>query len=178
MADALRNRLSQVNWGRNELGLPLFSDNQEFQSPKSKTEDNLINGNAFNINQGHLRTNVANENKIERPETPHSILNIENYSSSRPLLHSQRDLPSTSSNIDRDENKYKRKTPQEIFNRWTRRMYSPSARPPWRRTWFLVLSGFVIFSTIIYLMYVFGRRSGSVDDMLDMKNNPNLHYEK
>lgn len=59
---------------------------------------------------GHHRTNVSE--KVFRAESPHSILNIE----SRPLL---RENPIGRSS-DRDENKYKRKTPQEIFSRWSR----------------------------------------------------------
>lgn len=180
----MRNRLSQVNWGRNELGLPLFSDSQEFPPQKQQIDESASsNGDAlvFSMNQSqvhHLRTNITNESKVERPELPHSVLNIENYSSTRPLLHASRDQQTFT--VDRDDNKYKRKTPrlQEIFSRWSRRLYSPAARPPWRRTWFLVLSGFVIFTTIIYLMYVFGRSGTGIDEMLDMKNNPNLHYEK
>lgn len=50
--------------------------------------------------------------KVFRPESPHSILNIE----SRPLL---REAPIGRA-ADRDDNKYKRKTPQEIFSRWSR----------------------------------------------------------
>lgn len=65
----------------------------------------------MNINNASLhRTNVPE--KVFRPESPHSILNIE----SRPLL---REGPIGRS-ADRDENKYKRKTPQEIFSRWSR----------------------------------------------------------
>jgi hypothetical protein len=181
VADALRHRLSQVNWGRNELGLPLFTDTVEYSSPSpAPSNDGVANGAVVfkNVSQGqghHLRTNITTENKVlERSESPHSVLNIENYSSSRPLLQ-QREPTS----VDRDENKYKRKTPQEIFSRWSRRLYSPAARPPWRRTWFIVLMGFLIFFSIIYLMYVFGRHHGysEENDMLAMKNNPNLHYE-
>lgn len=170
VADSLRSRLSQVNWGRNELGLPLFSDNQEFPPPL-QSEEAVKQPVAFTANANqvhHLRTNVVTEN---RPESPHSVLNIENYSSSRPLLQQREPLT-----LDRDENKYKRKSPQEIFNRWSRRFYSPAARPPWRRTWFVVVMGFSIFFLVIYLMYVFGR-SGDEDGHLAMKNNPNLHYE-
>lgn len=65
---------------------------------------------ANGLASGLHRTNVPE--KVFRPESPHSILNIE----SRPLL---REGPIGRS-ADRDDNKYKRKTPQEIFSRWSR----------------------------------------------------------
>lgn len=82
-------------------------------------------------------------------------------SSRRPLLPRQSPIGGT----DRDENKYARRTPAEIFSRWSRRFYAPSSRPPWRRTWFLVLSGVLAFVVLIYLMALFGR--GGSDDSLD-----------
>lgn len=96
-------------------------------------------------------------------------------SSRRPLLPRQSPIGGT----DRDDNKYQRRTPAELFSRWTRRFYAPSSRPPWRRTWFLVLSGIVAFIMFVYLMALLGRGSGN--DSLDSSwNNPNPnpnHYE-
>jgi hypothetical protein len=160
--------LNQVGWGRNELALPQFSDSPEFPPSDSipKKSDEVVKNSTFEGNQeqrqGHLRTNVVTEN---RPQD--SVLNIENYSSSRPLLQQRETVT-----LDRDENKYKRKSPQEIFNRWSRRLYSPAARPPWRRTWFIVSMGFSIFFLVIYLMYVFGRTGSD-----GQKPDPNLHYD-
>lgn len=98
-------------------------------------------------------------------------------SSRRPLLPRQSPIGGT----DRDENKYARRTPAEIFSRWSRRFYAPSSRPPWRRTWFLVLSGILAFVVLIYLMAVFGR-GGSQDSMDSGWDDPNpkvknSHYE-
>ncbi|CAG9807065.1 unnamed protein product [Chironomus riparius] len=172
VADALRIWLSQVNFGRNEMNLPMFSEEKEF---KSASRDDLIRSNGtssnnlsssvmnskVNIEQTQYhRTNVPE--KVFRPESPHSVLNIE----SRPLLRSGID----GRNSDRDDNKYKRKTPQEIFSRWSRQFYAPSARPPWRKKWFLGLIAFLLFILIIYVMYHFGR---SESDELD-----NFHYEE
>lgn len=134
---------------------------------------------ANNFSAG-LHRNVPE--KVFRPESPHSILNIE----SRPLL---REGPIGRS-ADRDDNKYKRKTPQEIFSRWSRyevvksvhvvqfligfhcrQFYSPAARPPWRRTWFLVMVGMFLFLSVIYLMYHYGRAPS--DDEL-----AGVHYDE
>jgi hypothetical protein len=91
-----------------------FSEEKEFAS-KSKSQESIANGSTSytstsNTNNQYHRVNVPE--KVFRPESPHSILNIE----SRPLL---REAPIGRS-ADRDENKYKRKTPQEIFARWSR----------------------------------------------------------
>lgn len=45
-----------------------------------------------------------------------------------------------------------------------RRLYSPSSRPPWRRTWFIILASIVIFILVIYIMATLGRSSTDVDD--------------
>lgn len=99
---------------------------------------------------GIHRTSV--QEKVFRPESPHSVLNI---LESRPLLR-EGPVGRSSDRNDRDDNKY-RKTPQEIFSRWSRQFYSPASRPPWRRTWFTVVFGMTIFLSVIYLMYHFGR---------------------
>jgi len=152
VADSLRIWLSQVSWGRNELNLPMFSDEKDFP-PKAKvqSQDNLATNSstAFASSSGNNLHRTSISEKVFRPESPHSILNIE----SRPLL---REGPVGRSS-DRDDNKYKRKTPQEIFSRWSRQFYSPAARPPWRRTWFVATFGVVLFVSLIYLMYHFGR---------------------
>lgn len=45
-----------------------------------------------------------------------------------------------------------------------RRLYSPSSRPPWRRTWFIILASILIFVLVIYVMATLGRSSTEVDD--------------
>lgn len=120
----------------------------------------MVNPNLGIEQQQHHRMNVPE--KVFRPESPHSVLNIE----SRPLL---REAPIGRSS-DRDDNKYKRKTPQEVFARWSRQFYAPSSRPPWKKKWFLVLIGCLMFISIIYLMYHFGRTG---DNELD-----GFHYEE
>lgn len=172
VADQLRVWLASVSWGRNEIAA--FSEEKEFIPKPSTSRENLSNGatgsftnmTTSNLNivqqqQQHHRTNV--HEKVFRPESPHSILNIE----SRPLL---REGPVGRSS-DRDDNKYKRKTPQEIFSRWSRQFYSPASKPPWKKTWFIVMSAFITFFMIVYLMYHFGR-AGS-DAEID-----NVHYEE
>lgn len=46
---------------------------------------------------------------------------------------------------------------------YCRRFYAPSSRPPWRRTWCLVLSGFVAFFFFVYVMAMLGRGTSAYD---------------
>jgi hypothetical protein len=115
------------------------------------SQENSSNGSAVVIKDSFSGIHRNVPEKVFRPESPHSILNI---LESRPLL---REGPvGRSDRNDRDDNKY-RKTPQEIFSRWSRQFYSPASRPPWRRTWFTVVVGVLLFLSVIYLMYHFGR---------------------
>uniref|UniRef100_A0A336M4K7 Zinc finger protein-like 1 homolog n=1 Tax=Culicoides sonorensis TaxID=179676 RepID=A0A336M4K7_CULSO len=165
VCEALRNRLSQVNWGRNELGLPLLSHEKLNTSSFTPTPKE-------SIAQSRKSDFIVGSEAIPRPEVAHSILNIENdiRETRRPLL--AREPPIGSS--DRDDNKYQRRTPREIFSRWSRRFYAPASRPFYRRTWFQILAGILIFIFVIYLMASIGRRTSSSNPMLDMDMNPNL----
>lgn len=99
---------------KNQIYYFKFSEEKEFPPKQLQAQEGLgVNGSAAaysNSASGHHRTNVPE--KVFRPESPHSILNIE----TRPLL---REAPIGRA-ADRDDNKYKRKTPQEIFSRWSR----------------------------------------------------------
>jgi hypothetical protein len=79
---------------------------------------------------------------------------------------------------DRDDNKYKKRTPSEIFARWSRQFYAPASKPPWRRKWFLAVAGVAVFVFIIYIMSILGRRATTDDAMLDMNLNPMLQHEE
>ncbi|XP_067618794.1 zinc finger protein-like 1 homolog [Eurosta solidaginis] len=202
VADALKSNLSQVNWGRNGLGLSLLPDEQTVTKAKSKyhgvnpiTAVGAQPASVSNMTKVHHSSSIERSkangmfsNQTMRQDSPHSVLLMDTFSppsdseahasSRRPLLPRQSPIGGT----DRDENKYKRRTPSEIFSRWSRRFYAPLSRPPWRRTWFLVLSGALTFLAVIYLMAYFGR-GGSDDALDDSWNNPNpnpkqnLHYE-
>lgn len=143
--------------------------------------DGLAGGRAIGGNGGNL---VSSK---ERPETPHSVLNLDPYvnigkhthtrgttqpwliqklfytffttfshtANSRRTTLLAREPPIGGS--DRDDNKYKRRTPKEIFSRWSRRLYAPSARPVWRKTWFLVGTGLLGFVCIVYVMATISR---------------------
>ncbi|XP_052900623.1 zinc finger protein-like 1 homolog [Anopheles moucheti] len=174
VADVLRVRLGQVNWGRNELGLPLILDDKHDKSYTEASSNPSVdlmasqNGSAMTgysdvhgmMSQGRtIGTNSTNQaSSKERPETPHSVLNLDPYvniANSRRSTLLAREPPIGGS--DRDDNKYKRRTPKEIFSRWSRRLYAPSARPVWRKTWFLFATGLLGFVCIVYVMATISR---------------------
>ncbi|XP_054733350.1 zinc finger protein-like 1 homolog [Anastrepha obliqua] len=194
VADALKTYLSQANWGRNGLGLSLLPNDQSVTNAKVKAAAAQTAA-VSNMTKVHHSSGVERSKangvfstQTMRHDSPHSVLLMDAFSppsesdvhasSRRPLLPRQSPIGGT----DRDENKYKRRTPSEIFSRWSRRFYAPSSRPPWRRTWFLVLSGVLLFLVLIYLMSIFGRGDGSnslEDSWNDPNPNPNqnMHYE-
>ncbi|XP_049288066.1 zinc finger protein-like 1 homolog [Anopheles funestus] len=172
VADVLRVRLGQVNWGRNELGLPLILDEKHDKSYTEASSNPSVdlmanqNGSAmpgYNdvhgmMSQSRGSNNTNQPSGKERPETPHSVLNLDPYvniANSRRSTLLTREPPIGGS--DRDDNKYKRRTPKEIFSRWSRRLYAPSARPVWRKTWFLFATGVLGFVCIVYVMATISR---------------------
>jgi len=168
VCEALRTKLSQVNWGRNDLGLPLLSEEKYAKFTASETTNKLKE----NIPQS--RSNaviVGSESTTVRPESAYSVLNIEeNYGSKRSLLAREPPIGAA----DRDDNKYQRRTPREIFSRWSRRFYRPTVRPFYKKTWFHIACGIFLFLLIIYLMAALGRHSSGENSMLDMNMNPNI----
>uniref|UniRef100_A0A182QUK3 Zinc finger protein-like 1 homolog n=1 Tax=Anopheles farauti TaxID=69004 RepID=A0A182QUK3_9DIPT len=181
VADVLRVRLGQVNWGRNELGLPLMLDEKHDKSFPDVSTKGLVgdlmvsagsNGGNSTMTTGYgdgssamtqnRTSGISSASQLasskERPETPHSVLNLDPYvnvANSRRATLLAREPPIGGS--DRDDNKYKRRTPKEIFSRWSRRLYAPSVRPVWRKTWFLVSTGVVGFVCIVFVMATIGR---------------------
>ncbi|XP_017475094.1 PREDICTED: zinc finger protein-like 1 homolog [Rhagoletis zephyria] len=193
VADALKAYLSQVNWGRNGLGLSLLPNDQSTTSAKVRAQvvsadaqiESVMTKVHHSSSMERSKANGVFSNQTTRHDHPHSVLLMDAFSppserdihanSRRPMLPRQPPI----GGHDRDENKYERRTPSENFSRWSRRFYAPSSRPPWRRTWFLVLSGVLAFLVLIYLMAHFGRGGddNSLDDSWNAPNPQNLHYD-
>lgn len=126
VADVLRSLLGQVNWGRSELGLPLLAG-EEHRPAVSHTSA----GNSSVRPTHSTPAFVPKHAKVVGDGAPasaaHSVLNMEAYSSGggeydgpmssrRPLL--ARAPPIGAS--DSDDNKYKKRSPAEMFRRWSR----------------------------------------------------------
>ncbi|KAH8284371.1 hypothetical protein KR018_010609 [Drosophila ironensis] len=176
VAEALKNYLAQVNWGRNGLGLALLSEEQQPAKAKAGANHASVSNmtKVHHVHHAGVERERTKQNGHEAM-SPHSVLLMDAFnppsgeyaSSRRPLLPRQPPIGGT----DRDDNKYQRRSPAELLSRWTRRWYAPSSRPPWRRTWFIVVSGMLTFVLFIYLMAWLGR--GSSDTLDDGWNNPN-----
>uniref|UniRef100_A0A182IUE4 Zinc finger protein-like 1 homolog n=1 Tax=Anopheles atroparvus TaxID=41427 RepID=A0A182IUE4_ANOAO len=199
VADVLRVRLGQVNWGRNELGLPLLLDEKRVHSKSFPiastnpvTEAPIVgmeatatpNGAAAYgvVHSGLTQTRAAGSSNAslsgkDRPDSPHSIVNLDQYvnvANSRRTTLLSREQPIGGS--DRDDNKYKRRTPHEIFSRWSRRLYAPSARPICRKYWFLVVTGLIAIVCIVYIMAEITTADRSGSDKHGFIPNRNLPH--
>lgn len=130
VADVLRSLLGQVNWGRSELGLPLLAGEQHQRQPLSQLS---ASSSSSSVRPPQLTPAfVPKHAKVVGDGAPdsaaHAVLNMEAYSSSgggeydaptssrRPLL--ARAPPIGAS--DSDDNKYKKRSPAELFRRWSR----------------------------------------------------------
>lgn len=142
MADVLRSRLGQVNWGRSELGLPLLDgektpivspqqhQTQQQQLLRQQAQQKQLqpparavaHAYASHSDSGseHANDSISTQKMGDgAPTTGHSVLNIEYdgpTSSRRPLMAR---VPPVGAN-DSDDNKYKKRSPSEIFQRWSR----------------------------------------------------------
>lgn len=126
MADVLRSLLGQVNWGRSELGLPLLAGEEHQHSGSVRPSQHLTP--AFVQKHANVSKSVSSNVGDGAPaSSAHSVLNMEAYgggggeydgptSSRRPLL--ARAPPIGAS--DSDDNKYKKRSPTEMFRRWSR----------------------------------------------------------
>jgi hypothetical protein len=84
IADHLRSRLSQVNWGRNELGMPLLADERivqganfnQFSSLEKPKSAAYSDGMTQNRNLVH---NHGINNEQSRSDSPHSVVNMDAY---------------------------------------------------------------------------------------------------
>lgn len=74
MCEALRAKLSQVNWGRNELGLPLLSD--EIVKSTYTPRETIKPAYKENVAQSRISAYIPGSEAIPKPE-PYSVLNID-----------------------------------------------------------------------------------------------------
>lgn len=184
VADALRAMLSEVNWARAGLGMPLLESSSEKQpefsypiGPRPQPEGESVapvsshKDGAIPKFSSPLATNRSSLSKDAA-----LAASMDSISSTKPLLSSA----TIDFNDDTDENKYKRRSAVTWFARWWRTTFGPTLRS--RRTsqtqkYFL---GFMIFLAIVTLLVIFHHYGRSGDDyvgdpMLDPMNNPNIH---
>lgn len=194
VADALKIHLARVNWGRNGLGLALFSKastnlKATYAAPIFHKSKNLLNS----VSDAAEQQNFTGESIADDAYSsvgmsthvyndPHSMLLINALSSGESHGSIRRPLQSRQQTIDvtyNDEMKHRRRTPAEIILRLSRRFYVPSSRSPWRRPWVVALISCLTFVTIVFILATLARQAQeSMDKNWENPNpKPNTHYE-
>ncbi|RVE63521.1 hypothetical protein OJAV_G00137140 [Oryzias javanicus] len=210
VADVLKDKLSSVNWARAGLGLPLIEDpigNTEdsshdvtdytdwstfdaqeqsnayasYSTPlapppaSAAAQDDLAglqkNGDASA--QGHAVVNFSTANTCD-------TVTIHTASSPRKIYDTRDVAHSSVTQIDFDDDKYRRRPALSWFARILKNR-SGGKRPSlsWKqRVFMLLLVGVLGFFTLIIIMAKLGRASASSDPNLDPLLNPNIRVGK
>jgi len=196
VADALRGLLTNVNWARPGLGLPLLEERNEQKpefsfvpvGPRPPPEGESVATPISSHKDGAipkfsspLATNRGSLSKD--PGYMHASIAS---SVTSPLLVNST-VSSSTINVtsdDTDENKYKRRSALTWFARWWKTTIGPSLRGSGRgratKQRYIMIGVMVLvgFFTLIAIFHYFGR-SGDENDfhgdpMLDPMNNPNI----
>lgn len=190
VADALRQKLKEVNWARAGLGLPLLDDRSERRpqepslappagprptpegggavthgTPKSYNEEVSVH-HLHSDNASHHRANLMMEQQKQSNNNPAYQTLV-----TSPLLRGDDDR-------DNDENKYKRKSALEMLVRWAKASgFLGSSRRPSKiqRFTMIALLLFLVFVTFLVIMSYWSRGADYSDPMLEPMNNPNIH---
>lgn len=203
VADELKKLLSNVNWARAGLGLPLLEEQIEKRptfnaiptGPRPTPEGESlptrgpipdgvqsvgINASSLGNNQLHPgighRTNETEEHVVQ-------------FDGSSPTSRMQsRELPTSPLLLDRDadDDKYKRRSAVSFLSRWWRSTIGPTSRGKrWSSTQRQLVIAFVVFVGFVSLMFILSHlgRNGYDSDyisdpMLDPMNNPNIHVKE
>jgi len=188
VADALRGLLSDVNWARAGLGLPLLEERREKKpefsipsGPRLPPEGESVNSNST-LKDGNMFSSISTSPMTtNRSSLSKDCALASSISSSMttPLLQK-----SSTINIgeDTDENKYKRRSALTWFARWWRNFVTPHLRSRRgnKKQQLLMIAFLVLFGlvTLIVIFHYFGRSGGEEDyrgdPMLDPMNNPNI----
>ncbi|XP_037089967.1 zinc finger protein-like 1 homolog [Pollicipes pollicipes] len=181
VADVLRAALHQVNWARAGLGLPLLDTPPSFGG-EAPTVAGAV----------PLQDQAAEPRPWDR-EPParkdSSVVQVESSSAFHRELSSaaegRRLLGETHSLLDSDstENKYRRRSALEWFQRWWRLMSGPPSRPRagaiYRRYLMVLVLVVVALVTIVSAMRWMAAGASSDDDpMFDPHFNPNVHVQE
>lgn len=176
VADALRGLLSDVNWARAGLGLPLLEERREKipefsipSGPRLPPEGESVTPNS--LKDGQVTINRSSLSKD-------AALAASSSSISAPLLQKSSTIDLGD---DTDENKYKRRSALTWFARWWRSFVSPhlrnrrgSKKQQLLMFAFLAIFGLVTFFVILHYFGRSGDDDYQGDPMLDPMNNPNI----
>ncbi|XP_014662008.1 PREDICTED: zinc finger protein-like 1 [Priapulus caudatus] len=198
IADQLRNMLSQVNWSRVGLGLPLIDEPQEQRlaakadlQPPTQTSSAAVAGTAsvadlhpssdsYAFHQDHSSVVDVGDATGSHDRTEHRPLLAANSSPRRVFdSTSGHETMATGSLFDVDDNKYKRRSAMELFGRWfkSRSTSRRNVRDPnamYKKFAFIVVAAMVGLLTLLLVMNRLGRSGDNDDPLLDPMANPNI----
>uniref|UniRef100_A0A3B3UYN6 Zinc finger protein-like 1 n=1 Tax=Poecilia latipinna TaxID=48699 RepID=A0A3B3UYN6_9TELE len=190
VADVLREQLSSVNWARAGLGLPLIEEPVGVLEETTADVSDYTDWSTFD-GESIVWTHRASEN--------HSFpLNFITYllfpasvtlpthaccrspASSPRKVYDTRDVHSSVTQIDFDDDKYRRRPALGWFARILKnRTGGKKTALSWKqRVFMLLLVGVLGFFTLIIIMAKLGRASAGSDPNLDPLLNPNIRVGK
>jgi len=184
VADRLRSVLSDVNWARAGLGLPLLGELEERkpgtvpEGPRPTPEGEDVPRPGLPGGQEAKPAQQAQELGWKQQQQQETVVTFDTSTSSRRGGGEAGGLASSpliTGDPDSREEKYRRRAPTDWFIRWWRSMMKPAAQ---RRRgpagWLMV--GLLVLLALLTLVAVFSylARGGSDDPLLDPMNNPNI----
>jgi len=181
VADVLRENLQQVNWARAGLGLPLLDAPPAFLDappapPGSEPVPPLSKPHSWEREEPTVVRKDSSVVQVETGSAFHRELSGAVTGEGRRLLEDTRSLLDS----DSSENKYRRRSALEWFQRWWRLMSGPPSRPRagaiYRRYIMVLVLVVVALVTIISAMRWLSAGDDKDDDpMFDPHFNPNVH---
>lgn len=199
VADSLRRVLSEVNWARAGLGMPLLEERKEKRpefsvpaGPRPTPEgesgkglsDGILSGTVLDYSTPTSRSSISKDAaKMMMAASSPSTSVTSTLLASPTSTSSHLDM---ADDDDTDENKYKRRSAVSWFARWWRSVLGPALFGGRRRatkTQKQIMTAILVLAAIVTLIVVFSHFGRSEDEynddpMLDPLNNPNIRVGK
>lgn len=187
LADVLRLQLGNVNWSGIEFCSKMLDDNRtsqlgEISCGSSIEIFKIINSTStskenrrFKSQNEFMSSSTSNPtiDIVDLPALP-SVLHIDSHVN---VANSRRVASTTREQLvywDDDDNKYQRRAPQEIYSRWSRRLYTPLMKPVWRKSLFVVVLALLGFVCMMYFMAAYEKVSKMDMKLNRISANPNM----
>ncbi|CAG08891.1 unnamed protein product, partial [Tetraodon nigroviridis] len=210
IADQLREQLSSVNWARAGLGLPLVeesivaheetavndvTDYTDWSTYEAQDQSHIYPSHSYNTNDspappvtapqqedyaGPRKNGTQEHSVVNFPTSASDTITIHSASSPRKLYDTRDASHSSVTQIDFDDDKYRRRPALSWFAQILKnRTGGKRTSLPWKqRVFMFLLVGVLGFFTLIIIMAKLGRASAGSDPNLDPLLNPNIRVGK